>query len=189
MDRTRFPGSRAERLRAEAAARIAAADPARIELPQGELTGSWTQPAPARRTARVVLGLALTGIAVGLAMLFSVQTFAALAVLVGSTVVALLAYTTLTVSTPTHVTLEGPRLVVTCGNDVDEFDLSGRIRRIATTGRPDRPNWRVQLHAVDGKIVELGPDQVDPLMVHAAIARYRAVDPGPRVPQQRGAEA
>lgn len=185
MSVTRSPRSRAERLRAEAAARIAAASPARVELPQGDLRGSWTEPDQHRRTARIVLALALAGVLAGLVMLFTVPTFAALAALVGSTIVALLAYTALTVTTPTHVTLDGPRLVVTCGTEVDEFDLSGRIRRIATIGRPDRPNWRVQLHAADGKIIELGPHQVDPLMVQAAIARYRSSAPAPQVPPQR----
>lgn len=143
--------------------------------------GTWVQPAPRRVLGQVILVLATTGAVGGLGLLLWHQTFDALAVLVGFTVIALLTYLALSASSPTTVTLSGPRLVVRCGRDTDEFDLRGPIRRIQSIGFPNRPNWRIRLEANDGKIVELGPTQIDPALVHAAVSHYRT----PTIPQQR----
>jgi len=148
---------------------------------ESEFQGTWVQAAPRRLFGQILLGLATTGALVGFGLLIHHQTFDAMAVLVGFTIVALLTYLALSSSSPTTVTLAGPRLTVRCGGDIDEFDLAGPIRRINTIGFPNRPNWRVRLEAHDGKIVELGPTQVDPDLMQAAIARYRV----PTIPQQR----
>lgn len=146
-----------------------------------QFQGHWVQPAPRRILGFLVLGLSSVGALVGLVLLFWHQTFEAMAVLVGFTNVALLTYLALSSSSPTRVTLDGPLLTVERGRDTDEFDLSGPIRRVTTIGFPNRPNWLVHLEALDGKIVELGPTQVDPDLIHAAIARYRP----PTIPTQR----
>lgn len=145
------------------------------------LVGSWTQSAPRRLIGQVILVLATLGAAAGFGLLFVVQTFEALAVLVGFTNVALLTYLSLSSSAPTTVTLAGPMLTVRCGRDTDTFDLSGPVRRIGTYGFPNRPNWRLMLETIDGKVIELGPTQVDPETITAALKRYRP----PTIPQQR----
>jgi hypothetical protein len=150
-------------------------------IPEADLRGTWDQPAPGRRVGQVLLGLTTSGALVGFGLLLAWQTFEALAVLVGFTVISLMSYTALSVSLPTTVTLEGSLLTVRRGRDSDEFNLAGPIRRVSTVGRPERPSWRVRLEAIDGKVVELGPTQVDPTLIHAAISRYRS----PGIPPQR----
>lgn len=143
--------------------------------------GHWVQPAPRRFVGRIVLALALMGATAGLGLLLVVQTFDAMAVLVGFTVVALLSYLALSATSPTTVILDGSRLTVRCGRDIEEFDLAGPIRRIRTTGFPNRPNWRLHLESIEGTIIELGPHQIDPDVCSAAIAHYRPS----AIPQQR----
>ncbi|MET3960433.1 hypothetical protein ABIE44_000367 [Marmoricola sp. OAE513] len=155
--------------------------PAQPEIPESDLHGTWRQPKPRRIFGQALLALALVGAGVGLFLTLWVQTFDALAVLVAFTNIALMTYTALSVSTPTTVTLDGPVVSVRRGRETDDFDLTGPVRRIIETGRTNRPNWRVRLETADGKVVELGPTQIDPVLMHAAITRYRA----PRVPQQR----
>jgi hypothetical protein len=151
------------------------------EVPEEALHGIWQRPAPHRRTNLFFVAVAIVGALVGMVLLLSFQTFDALAVLVGFTVTGLLAYTALSVSSPTTVSLDGPFITVSRGRQTDEFDLSGPIRRVSTVGRPNRPNWRVRLETIGGKIVELDPTQVDSVLLHAAITRYRTG----RIPQQR----
>ena len=146
-----------------------------------QFQGRWVQPSPRRVIGYLVLAVSLVGVVVGCSLLFVIQTFEALAVLVGFTNVALLTYLALSSSNPTTVVMDGPRLTVQRGREVDEFDLTGPMRRIVTVGFPNRPNWLVHLETTDGRIVELGPTQIDPDLVHAAIARYRK----PTIPQQR----
>lgn len=148
-----------------------------------EFQGHWVQPAPRRIFGFIVLALSSVGAALGMVLLFQHQTFEAMAVLVAFTNIALLTFLALSSSSPTKVTLDGSLLKVQRGRETEEFDLAGPIRRITTIGFPNRPNWLVHLETVDGKIVELGPTQVDPDLIHAAIAHYRA----PFIPRQRAA--
>jgi hypothetical protein len=163
---------------ADAAAQAASKN---VVVPEEDLRGTWHQPAPGRRVGQVFLGLTTIGAVVGFGLLLAWQTFEGLAVLVAFTVASLMSFTALSVSQPTSVTLAGPRLSVRRGREVDEFDLTGPIRRVSAIGRPDRPNWLLHLETIDGKITELGPTQVDPVLMQAAIARYRS----PGIPPQR----
>lgn len=151
---------------------------------QPELQGTWRQPSPWRRFHQVMLVIGISGALVGFGLLFGIQTFEAMAVLVAFTIWSLMAYTTLSVTVPTEVSLAGPVLTVRRGRESDTFDLTGPgLRRITTAGFPGRPNWRVRLEARDGRLVELGPTQVDPETVQAAIRRYRPA--GTSIPRQR----
>lgn len=154
--------------------------------PEAVLTGRWVQRRPRRYLGAAILGVALIGVVVGLELTVTVRTFEALAVLVAFTIIAVIAHTAFTVSAPTTVVLDGPRVEVRRGNLVDVFDLAGPIRRIVTVGRANRPNWRIRFETEDGRLVELGPAQVDPHVMTEVIARYRAAKPVP--PRQRTPE-
>ena len=66
-----------------------------------QFQGRWVQPAPRRVIGYAILAVSLVGVVVGCCLLFVIQTFEALAVLVGFTNVALLTYLALTSSNPT----------------------------------------------------------------------------------------
>jgi hypothetical protein len=155
-------------------------EPAAPEVPV--LTGNWVQRTRRRYLGAGILGISLIGVLVGLELTFTVRTFEALAVLVGFTIVAVIAHTAYSVSAPTRVRLDGSHVEVRRGAQVDDFDLRGPIRRIVTIGRPNRPNWRVRFETDDGRLVELGPTQVDPHVITEVIARYQS---STGIPQQR----
>lgn len=149
-------------------------EPPAATAPLGpEPSGEWTQPTPGRLLARIVVALGCLGALTGLVLTAVQASTGSITVLAVSTVVAVMTYGSLTLSDPTTVTLAGPLLTVHRGEMDDVFDLSRSVRRLRTEGRPNRPNWRLLMETVDGRLVELGPDQVDPMVITAALQRYR----------------
>ncbi|MCZ4497472.1 MAG: hypothetical protein JWQ74_25 [Marmoricola sp.] len=134
---------------------------------------TWKQAVrPVRLLGRFVLGIAVGGVALGVALTATLQTPEALAVLVGSTIIAVLSWSVLTSSAPTTVTLAGSVLHVRRNRTDDYFDLAGPHIRMRVIGRPNRPNWQVRLENLEGSTAELGANQVDAPTVHAAVLRY-----------------
>jgi hypothetical protein len=138
-----------------------------------ELHGHWSQPAPGRLIGVLVVAVAGVAAGVGLALTVVQPSTGAVALLAVGTIVAVMTYGSLALASPTTVTLTGPVLEVRRGELHDVFDLAGPIRRLRTEGRPNRPNWRLRMETADGRLVELDPAQVDPMVITAAIERYR----------------
>jgi hypothetical protein len=120
-----------------------------------------------------VVTLGCIGALAGLVLTAVQASTGSITVLAVSTVVAVMTYGSLTLNDPTTVTLDGPVLTVHRGEMDDVFDLSRKVRRLRTEGRPDRPNWRLLMETIDGRLIELGPDQVDPSVITEALKRYR----------------
>jgi len=151
--------------------------PSRLEqLPppaQDHPTRTWTQPVGAGRLlARFFLGSATGGAAVGLGLVAHQPTSAALAVVTGSAVVAVLTRNALSSSTPTTVTLAGPVLHVRRGAEDTYFDLANHRTRLRLVGDPGRASWRLWLENPGGATVELHRNQVDARVVHAVVLQH-----------------
>jgi hypothetical protein len=58
---------------------------------------------------------------------------------------------------------------------LDVVNLADPMHYVDMIGTPDEPTWRLRFEAVDGRVVELGPTQVDAPELHRIATYYRAV--------------
>jgi hypothetical protein len=49
------------------------------------------------------------------------------------------------------------------------------VHLVQLIGTPDQPTWRLRLEAVDGRVVEVGPQHVDAPELHRIVEYYRAI--------------
>ena len=78
----------------------------------------------------------------------------------------------------TIVDLRGSQLTVHRDGYVDTVDLASSYTIAELTGDPRRRGWRLAVETVDGRVHELGPRDVDPIAVDAAVRYYREVAQG-----------
>jgi hypothetical protein len=138
-------------------------------------TAHWTEKAKPRLIAGTVLVASLAGVIVCLALTIVTQSVGAIAGLVGSAFVAVIFRGALMGSGTTTVDLKGSILRIRKGGVYDVVNLADPVHLIRLIGTPDKPTWRLHLEAVDGRTVELGPQQVDPHELHRIVEYYRAV--------------
>lgn len=138
-------------------------------------TAHWTETAKPRLAAGIVLFAALSGVIVFLVLTITTQSINAIAGLVGSAFVAVIFRGALMGSALTTVDLKGSILRIRSGGVLDVVNLADPVHHVELIGTPDKPTWRLRLQAVDGRIVELGPKQVDPAQMHRIVEYYRAV--------------
>jgi hypothetical protein len=147
-------------------------------LPRGEPipdAAHWAEKAGSRLVAGTILTLALAGLVVSLVLTITTQSIGAIAGLAASALIAVIFRGALMSSGITTVDLKGSILRIRTGGVLDVVNLADPVHIVDLVGTPDQPTWRLRLEAVDGRIVELGPRQVDPHEMHRIVEYYRAV--------------
>jgi hypothetical protein len=150
----------------------------RTAMPSGEPipdTAHWSEKTGSRAVAGTILALALAGLVISLVLTITTQSMGAIAGLAASALIAVIFRGALMSAGITAVDLKGSVLRVRKSGVLDIVNLADPVHIVALVGDPDEPSWRLRLEAVDGRIVELGPRQVDPHEMHRIVLYYRAV--------------
>ena len=118
---------------------------------------------------------ALAGVIVFLVLTITTQSMGAIAGLVACAFVAVIFRGALMGSAITTVDLKGSVMRIRRGGVLDIVNLADPVHLVELIGTPDQASWRLRLEAVDGRVVELGPQHVDPPEVHRIVEYYRAI--------------
>lgn len=135
----------------------------------------WAEKAKPRLVAGTVLSLALVGVLAFLVLTITTRSAGAITGLAASAVVAVIFRGALMGTGVTTVDLKGSILRIRNGGVLDVVNLADPVHLVELIGTPDQPSWRLRLEAVDGRVVELGPRQVDPAQMHRIVEYYRAI--------------
>jgi hypothetical protein len=138
-------------------------------------TAHWAEKARPRVVAGTLLVAALVGVLVSLVLTITTQSVGAIAALVACAIVAVIFRGALMSAGITTVDLKGSILRVRKGGVLDIVNLADPIHVVELVGTPGQASWRLRLEAVDGRTVELGPQQVDPEEMHRIVEYYRAI--------------
>jgi hypothetical protein len=138
-------------------------------------TAHWSEKAGSRVVAGSILVLALAGLVTSLVLTITTQSMGAIAGLAASALVAVIFRGALMSSGITTVDLKGSILRIRKGGVLDIINLADPVHVVALVGDPDESSWRLRVEAVDGRIIDLGPRQVDAQEMHRIVLYYRAV--------------
>jgi hypothetical protein len=138
-------------------------------------TAHWVEKAKPRVVAGVVLVAAIGGLITSGVLAITTQSPIAIVALVSCAFLTVIFRGALMSANVTTVDLKGSTLRVRCGAVNDLFNLADKGDRTELVGTPDQPTWRLRLEALDGRIVELGPTQVDAAEMHRIVEHYRAI--------------
>jgi hypothetical protein len=148
-------------------------------------TAHWAERARPRMLASGVLLASLAGVIGFLALAIITQSIGAIAGLVACAIVAVIFRGALMGSGVTIVDLKGSVLRIRKGGVLDIVNLADPTHRVELVGTPDQAAWRLLMEAVDGRVVELGPRQVDATEMHRIVTYYRAVAERERLERER----
>lgn len=152
--------------------------PAVAALPVGDPipdTAHWTEKKAPRLLAGTVLLAAMAGTIAFLVLTITTQSVAAIVGLAACALVAVLFRGALMGSGITTVDLKGSVMRIRKGGVLEVVNLADPVQRVELIGSPDRSDWRLHVEALDGRIIELGPREVDPDEVHRIVAYYRRI--------------
>lgn len=135
----------------------------------------WAEKARPRLVAGTLLVAALAGVVTCLVLTIVTQSVGAIAGLVACAFVAVIFRGALMGSDITSVDLKGSVLRIRKGGALDIVNLADPVHFVGVLGTPDQPTWRLRLEAVDGRVVELGPKQVDSVVMDRVVKYYRAI--------------
>jgi len=135
----------------------------------------WAEKAKPRLLAGTVLLTALAGVIGFLVLAIITQSIGAIAGLAACAIVAVIFRGALMSADITHVELKGSVLRIRKGGVLDVVNLADPMHYVDLIGTPDEPTWRLRFEAVDGRVVELGPTQVDAPELHRIATYYRAI--------------
>jgi hypothetical protein len=135
----------------------------------------WAEKARPRVVAGSLLVLALVGVLVSLVLTITTQSVGAIAGLATCAIIAVIFRGALMGSGITTVDLKGSILRIRKGGQLDIVNLADPVHLVELDGTPGQPSWRLRLEAVDGRVVELGPQQVDPAELHRVVEYYRVI--------------
>jgi hypothetical protein len=138
-------------------------------------TAHWSEKAGSRVVAGSILVLALAGLVTSLVLTITTQSMGAIAGLAASALVAVIFRGALMSSGITTVDLKGSILRIRKGGVLDIINHADPVHVVALVGDPDESSWRLRVEAVDGRIIDLGPRQVDAQEMHRIVLYYRAV--------------
>jgi hypothetical protein len=138
-------------------------------------TAHWAQKTGSRLVAGTILLAALAGTIAFLVLAITAQSVPAIAGLAACALVAVIFRGALMGSGITTVDLKGSIMRIRKGGVIQVVDLSDPVHRVELVDTPDRSSWRLRLEAVDGRIIELGPKDVDPVEVHRIVTYYREI--------------
>lgn len=135
----------------------------------------WAERRRPRLVAGTLLVVALAGVVTFLVLTITTQSTPAIVGLVASAFVAVVFRGALMGAPITTVDLQGSVLRIRTGGVLDIVNLTDPVHLVELVGTPDQPSWRLRLEAVDGRVIELGPQQVDAAELHRAVEYYRAI--------------
>ena len=135
----------------------------------------WAEKAKPRLVAGTLLLAALAGVLGFLALAIVSQSPGAIVGLVACAIVAVIFRGALMGEGITQVDLTGSVLRIRKGGVLDLVNLADPMHLVELVGTPDQPTWRLRFQAVDGRVVELGPTQVDAVELHRIVKHYRAI--------------
>lgn len=138
-------------------------------------TAHWSETARPRLVAGTVLALALAGLATSLALTISTQSPVAIAGLAASAIITVIFRGALMAAPITTVDLKGPMMTIRRGGEQDVVNLADPKHIVELVGTPGQPSWRLRLEAIDGRIVELGPNVLDAPEAHRIVEHYQAI--------------
>jgi len=138
-------------------------------------TAHWAETASPRLVAGTVLVLALAGVVTSLVLTITTQSPVAIAALAASAIVTVIFRGALMAAPLTIVDLKGPMMTIRRGGEQDVVNLADPTHIVELVGTPGDPTWRLRLEAIDGRIVELGPNVLDPREAQRIVEHYRAI--------------
>lgn len=145
----------------------------------------WAEKARPRAVAGSLLVLSLIGALVSLVLTISTQSVGAIAGLAACAIVAVIFRGALMGSGITTVDLKGSTLRIRKGGQLDIVNLADPVHLVELVGAPGQPSWRLRLEAIDGRVIELGPQQVDPAELHRVVEHYRAIADRAKLDRER----
>lgn len=146
--------------------------------PELPAAAHWSERARSQHVAGVVLALTSVGFLACLGVTIVTRSVPA-AVALGCCLLGVIVIRTAMMSADrTTVDLRGPLLTVEHDGAVHTIDLAGSYRIIETHGDPDSKKWRFLAETDDMQVLELGPREVDPRVIEAAVRYYREVANG-----------
>jgi hypothetical protein len=138
-------------------------------------TAHWAEKAAPRLLAGTILLASLAGTIAFLVLAITTQSVPAIAGLAACALVAVVFRGALMSSGVTTVDLKGSIMRIRKGGVIEVVNLADPVHRVELVGSPDQAAWRLHLEAIDGRIIELGPKEVDPVEVHRIVKYYRAI--------------
>ena len=138
-------------------------------------TAHWAEKATSRLLAGSILLAALAGTIAFLVLAITAQSIPAIAGLAACALVAVVFRGALMSSGVTTVDLKGSIMRIRKGGVLQVVNLADPVYLVELVDTPDRPSWRLRLEAVDGRIIEIGPKEVDPVEVHRIVTYYRDI--------------
>jgi hypothetical protein len=148
-------------------------------------TAHWAEKARPRLFAGTVLLGSLAGVIGFLVATIITQSIGAIVGLATCAIVAVIFRGALMSADLTQVDLKGSVLRIRRGGVLDVVNLADPMHYVELVGTPDQPSWRLRFEAVDGRVVELGPRQVDPGEMHRIATYYRAIANRDRLERER----
>jgi len=138
-------------------------------------TAHWAEKARPRLLAGTVLLASLAGVLVSLVLAITTQSVGAIVALAACALVAVIFRGALMGTGITTVDLKGSIMRIRKRGVLDVVNLADPVHLVELVGTPDQPTWRLRVEAIDGRTVELGPKEVDPVAVHRIVEYYRAI--------------
>ncbi len=140
----------------------------------------WTEARRGRWMANLLLTVLVLGTFASLGMTIATRSPMWVIGLVLCAFVAVVVRGTMISSTRSVVRLEGSNLTIQRGSHVDLFNLADTFHLVETVGTPGESRWRLRLETPAGRIIEVGPHQVDAEVIHNAVIYYRTRSESPR---------
>lgn len=138
-------------------------------------TAHWAEKAAPRLLAGTFLIAALAGMAAFLVVAVLTQSLVAIAGLAACAIVAVIFRGALISTGVTTVDLRGSIMRIRRGGVLDVVNLADPAHFVRLVGTPGDPSWRLQLEALDGRTIELGPRVVDAVEMHRIVEHYQAI--------------
>jgi hypothetical protein len=148
-------------------------------------TAHWSEKAAPRVLAGTVLFASLAGVIGFLVVAILSQSVVAIAGLAACAIVAVIFRGALMGTGVTTVDLKGSVMRVRKRGVLDVVNLADPVHAIELVGTPGQSAWRLRLEAIDGRIIELGPNEVDATQVHEIVEYYRAVAERAKLDRER----
>lgn len=138
-------------------------------------TAHWSETARPRLVAGTLLVLAIAGVVTSLVLTITTQSPVAIAGLAASAIVMVIFRGALMAAPILTVDLKGPIMTIRRGGAEDRVNLADPVHIVELVGSPGEPGWRLRLEALDGRIIELGPNVVDPHEAQPIVEHYLAI--------------
>lgn len=147
--------------------------------------GHWQESAQPRVLAGALLTLGILGMIGAITAAVITQSVVAISAAIACAFVVVVFRGALMSTGVTTVDLRSGRLSVKRDGHEDLFDLGDPAHLVEVVGTPGESNWRLRLENLQGRIVELNPQQVNSAELHPAVVHYRQIAARERLDRER----